>query len=119
MSASATKRPVDEEEEFEEEEDDHNVKKKKVSETKTVVSKAPSGSGGGSGVFELGGNRKVTVAPYKNNLYINIREFYEDKSTGELKPGNKGIALSVEQWNSLCDQVEDINRSIIQQRGRK
>ena len=36
---------------------------------------------------------------------MNIREFYEDRSTGEEKPGNKGIALNVDQWNSLVKQV--------------
>lgn len=49
----------------------------------------------------LGGKRKVMVSTFKGKLLINIREFYEDRATGEEKPGNKGIALSLEQWNSL------------------
>ena len=30
-----------------------------------------------------------------------IREFYEDKTTGEEKPGSKGIALNMDQWLRL------------------
>ncbi len=45
------------------------------------------------------------VSKFKGKMLINIREFYDDKTTGEEKPGNKGIALSVEQWEALKSQV--------------
>ena len=37
--------------------------------------------------FDIGDKRKVTISEFKGKLFINIREYYEDKSTGELKPG--------------------------------
>ena len=52
-----------------------------------------------------GNKRKVTVNEFKGKLLINIREFYDDKATGEEKPGSKGIALTVQQWNKLKEQV--------------
>lgn len=32
-----------------------------------------------------------------SNLLLDIREFYEDRTTGQEKPGKKGITLSLEQ----------------------
>jgi hypothetical protein len=40
---------------------------------------------GKDAVFELGGMKKVTVSQYKGKLLVNIREFYEDRNTGEEK----------------------------------
>ena len=48
---------------------------------------------------DIGQNRRVTIRQWKKILQIDIREFYEDSKSGELKPGKKGIALSKEQWN--------------------
>ncbi len=63
-------------------------------------------------MFELGAKRKVTVSVFKGKVLVNIREFYEDKNTGEEKPGSKGIALSKEQWKSLLQQVLLLIRSM-------
>ncbi len=62
-------------------------------------------------MFELGGKRKVTVGSFKGKVLVNIREYYEDKNTGEEKPGSKGIALSKDQWKSLLQQVLLVVRS--------
>lgn len=56
-------------------------------------------------ILPTGDKRKVTISVFKGKVLVNIREFYEDKATGEEKPGSKGIALSVEQWRSLSAQV--------------
>jgi hypothetical protein len=56
-------------------------------------------------VFELGEKRKVTVSAWKNLPLVNFREFYADTKTGEEKPGNKGIALNVDQFTRLMGQV--------------
>lgn len=45
-------------------------------------------------------------------VFVNIREYYEDASTGEQRPGKKGIALSVEQWNRLKEHMDDIDKVI-------
>lgn len=36
-------------------------------------------------VFELGGKKKVSVGHYKGTILVNIREYYTDQKTGELK----------------------------------
>ena len=49
---------------------------------------------------------------YKDNVVINLREYYEDKMTGEVKPGNKGISLTVDQWKRLHEQADEIDGAV-------
>ena len=39
----------------------------------------------GDEMYDIGARKKLTVGNYKGNLLINIREYYEDKKTGEEK----------------------------------
>ena len=36
-------------------------------------------------VFEIGGSRRVSVSKFNGKVFVNIREYYKDKSTGEEK----------------------------------
>ena len=47
----------------------------------------------------------MSVGEFKGMKLVNIREYYIDKATGEERPGAKGIALTVDQWNALKDSV--------------
>ncbi|KAJ4317323.1 hypothetical protein N0V94_005009 [Neodidymelliopsis sp. IMI 364377] len=46
------------------------------------------------------GKRRVTVSDFKGTTLVSIREYWTNDA-GELKPGKKGISLSVEQYNAL------------------
>ncbi|KAF1848652.1 PC4-domain-containing protein [Cucurbitaria berberidis CBS 394.84] len=46
------------------------------------------------------GKRRVTVSEYNKKTLVNIREYWVSDS-GELKPGKKGISLTVDQYNTL------------------
>ncbi|KAF3010845.1 hypothetical protein E8E13_008922 [Curvularia kusanoi] len=46
------------------------------------------------------GKRRVTVSDFKGATLISIREYWTNDA-GELKPGKKGISLSVDQYNAL------------------
>lgn len=37
---------------------------------------------------KLSGKRRIVVQEFKGNWFVNLREYYEDKS-GEMKPGKK------------------------------
>ena len=43
----------------------------------------------------------VQVREFKGKTYIDIREYYVDKSTMDTKPGKKGISLTCEQYQKL------------------
>lgn len=102
------KRKLDDEEDAsfgEEESDVQEVQKKtKTSSTSSKPTKSASRPSDDA-VFELGNMRKVTVSVFKGRVLVNFREFYEDKATGEEKPGSKGIALSLDQWKKFAEQV--------------
>jgi Transcriptional Coactivator p15 (PC4) len=71
---------------------DEDTKPKEVKKSKSAT---------GDEVYDIGSKKKVTVGSFKGMVLVNIREYYTDKNTGEEKPGSKGIALTVEQWNKF------------------
>ncbi|KAJ4992261.1 transcriptional Coactivator p15 [Stagonosporopsis vannaccii] len=46
------------------------------------------------------GKRRITVSEFKGMTFVNIREYWVNDA-GELKPGKKGISLSIEQYSAL------------------
>lgn len=62
-------------------------------------------------VWDLGSNRKVSVRDFKGRLFVDIREMYYDKDAN-LKPGKKGICLSMEQWRKFLSIVEDVDKLV-------
>jgi hypothetical protein len=47
---------------------------------------------------------RVTVDDFAGRKLINLRVYYKDAS-GQWKPGNKGVALSVDLYRDLADAV--------------
>jgi len=57
-------------------------------------------------VFPQKGNKKkVSATEFNGILLVHIRLFYDDKTSGEEKPGHTGISLTVEQWKKLKENV--------------
>ncbi|KAK0504587.1 transcriptional Coactivator p15-domain-containing protein [Armillaria luteobubalina] len=62
----------------------------------------------GDKYIDLGKKKRATVRSFKGMSLLDIREFYGQE--GEEKPGKKGISLSLEQWNTLKQGVDTIDR---------
>lgn len=91
--------------------DDVPKKKVKVAEEKVVIKSSKEASKDEDDkMFPLGKNKFATVGEFRNSKFVNIREYYE--KDGELKPGKKGIALSMDQWGKLKDQLDSIDNAI-------
>jgi len=58
------------------------------------------------------GNRNIKITPseFKGKLYVGVRQWYEQN--GELKPGNKGINLTIEEWNEIVNNLDTIQKEI-------
>ncbi|TKR89579.1 hypothetical protein L596_013659 [Steinernema carpocapsae] len=80
------------------------------SEVKTVK------NSDGDEMIPIGKMRYVTVREFKGKRMVDIREFYEDKSGGGLKPGKKGICLSAEQFNELKSLLPELEKRLKPQR---
>lgn len=61
---------------------------------------------------ELDKKKAVTVRKFNGTNLVDIREFYIDKSSGERKPGKKGIALTEESWAKLLELLQEINDAL-------
>jgi hypothetical protein len=64
------------------------------------------------GRFKIGPTRQVEVRKFKGQILVDIRETYIDKTSGEEKPGSKGIALKPEQWEALLKQAQQISQYV-------
>ncbi|KAK0638820.1 transcriptional Coactivator p15-domain-containing protein [Cercophora newfieldiana] len=96
------------------------VKKAKASKSKTKETKdtkpKPSSSkippaapisgtdADGNPFWEIGGSRRATISKYRGTTLVNIREYFTAPD-GEMKPGKKGISLSVTQFEGLLDAL--------------
>ncbi|XP_012216200.1 activated RNA polymerase II transcriptional coactivator p15 [Linepithema humile] len=60
-------------------------------------------------IWDLGNNRQVNVRNFKGKYYVDIREMYYDKE-GDLKPGKKGICLTMQQWRKFMEVVPDVDK---------
>ncbi|CAK7202979.1 hypothetical protein SEUCBS139899_005706 [Sporothrix eucalyptigena] len=93
---------------------------KKTSGSDVATSKAKkNGSAGvppkgqdqeGNAFWELSKLRRIGIAHFRNTTLINIREYYEQG--GQMRPGKKGISLSLDQYKALIRAIPDINAAL-------
>lgn len=87
-------------------------------EDKTPVKKSKNGGGNrvknadGEEMIEIGNMRYATVRNFRGKSLIDIREYYLDKATGEMRPGKKGISLSKEQYQNFKAVMSDIDAKL-------
>jgi len=64
------------------------------------------------GRVDLGRDKLMDVREFKGKLLVDIREFYTDRSSGEKKPGKKGICLNPVEWQNLKRAVNYVDKKI-------
>lgn len=63
-------------------------------------------AGDASYEVSLSNRRKATVSKFKGKIFADIREYYE--KDGELRPGQKGISLTPDQFEHLRQNLDNI-----------
>uniref|UniRef100_A0A5K3FHP5 PC4 domain-containing protein n=1 Tax=Mesocestoides corti TaxID=53468 RepID=A0A5K3FHP5_MESCO len=69
-------------------------------------------SSNGDKLIDLTGRKYACVRAFRGRVFVDIREYYEDKSGEGLKPGKKGISLNREQWDNLKDVIGAIDSDL-------
>ncbi|KAF2640097.1 PC4-domain-containing protein [Massarina eburnea CBS 473.64] len=62
--------------------------------------------------LKANGTRRVTISDFKGKTLVSIREYYED-ANGDMKPGKKGISLSIEQYNALLSAAPLLETTLV------
>lgn len=74
--------------------------------------KEPTTTSCDESTFEISGKRRVTVRKFRSSVLIDIREYYEDKASGEDRPGKKGISLTKDQYEKLKELIPEIDAAV-------
>ncbi|KAI6209981.1 Transcriptional Coactivator p15 [Aphelenchoides besseyi] len=85
--------------------------------SKKMKSELPAGlnivvNSSGEELMEIGDKKFVNVRKFKGKTYVDIREYYTEKNQSELKPGKKGISLTVEQYQMLKKVLPTIDAKL-------
>jgi len=90
---------------------DSNLPKKKKP-AKAGGSADASNDGSDEPSWSFGNMKKARVNQFNGKTYVDLREFYVDKSTEETKPGKKGISLNVEEYQKLKEIIPEIDSNL-------
>ena len=107
----SSKRKAEKDEASSSDDSDAETRKKIAKKEAKKKAKESGKNDDGETMFELGKKKNVNVREFKGKVLIDIREYYED-SDGNLKPGKKGIALQVEQWEALKGHIAKIDEAV-------
>ncbi|KAI1200348.1 transcriptional Coactivator p15-domain-containing protein [Nemania serpens] len=90
--------------------DDEVAKPTKKNKTKTAVEANLGKDDEGNSFWSLSNTRRVVIQDFKGKTFINIREYYDNN--GELRPGKKGIMLTLEQYDALLGAIPNVNAEL-------
>ena len=68
----------------------------------------------GKTFFPLGGAKPICVVPdiFKEEVRINIREYFSFPEKDFLYATKRGVNLTIEEFNVLCDNIESVKQKI-------
>ncbi len=57
--------------------------------------------------IEIDGKKKMTLSQFKGQWYVGVREYWTNPNN-EVLPGKKGISLKIEEFNRLCEVLDEV-----------
>ncbi|KAK4038284.1 transcriptional Coactivator p15-domain-containing protein [Parachaetomium inaequale] len=90
---------------------EQQVVKKPKNEKKAKKDLTQGTDAEGNPYWEIGNNRRIGSSQFKGATLVNIREYYTAPD-GELRPGKKGISLSLDQYKALLKVIPELNEQL-------
>ncbi|KAL8767032.1 MAG: hypothetical protein Q9209_006326 [Squamulea sp. 1 TL-2023] len=87
-------------------------KAKSAAPARAPVKSTNNGHGGDEEFWEITSTRRVNISEFKGQRMVNIREYYEDKNSGAMLPGKKGISLPLAQYSTLITLLPEIEAAL-------
>ena len=68
----------------------------------------------GKTFFPLGGKKPICVVPdiFREEVRINIREYFSFPEKDCLYATKRGVNLTIEEFNVLCDNIDSVKQNI-------
>ncbi|KAK4144296.1 transcriptional Coactivator p15-domain-containing protein [Dichotomopilus funicola] len=85
--------------------------KRSKNEKKVKKELSQGTDGDGNPYWEIGNTRRISTAQFKGMSLINIREYYTTPD-GEVRPGKKGISLTLDQYSALLKAIPEVNEKL-------
>ena len=73
---------------------------------------SPTALGDIEGALHIGQKRYVMVKHDADAPYLDIRQYYENKSK-DLVSTTRGVTLNKSQWEKICEDMPNIGRRIV------
>ncbi|KXL50015.1 hypothetical protein M433DRAFT_436855 [Acidomyces richmondensis BFW] len=92
--------------------EDAPMNKKPKSNGKAPISTEMHKDEEGCEYWQISGKRRVLLSEFRGATYVTVREYYE--ANGEMRPGKKGISLSIDQYAAIIEiipQIENVLKS--------
>ena len=64
-------------------------------------------------VADLGANKLITVSPFQSRVLVQVREYFRDRESQQRRPGKRGIALTVDQFEQMMAAAPRIRQQIL------
>ncbi|KAJ3400795.1 hypothetical protein HDU80_006599 [Chytriomyces hyalinus] len=85
------------------------AKKTKTTEEPATESTTTATASANDEKFHLLSEKKrAQVQEFKGVKFVNLREYYKDKDTGDWKPTKKGITLNKSELENLKKSIDDL-----------
>ncbi|KAL8689026.1 MAG: hypothetical protein Q9218_005204 [Villophora microphyllina] len=88
-------------------------KAKTAAPKKAPVKSAKGQTSEEEGFWEITPTRRINISEFNGQRMVNIREYYEDKNSGAMLPGKKGITLPIAQYSTFLTLLPEIEAALI------
>ncbi|KAI8612466.1 transcriptional Coactivator p15-domain-containing protein [Chytriomyces sp. MP71] len=88
--------------------DDDDTNEVEQASKKTSIAKKNDAVDNSAKLFQLSNKKRARLSEFKGHKYADIREYYEEKGSGEWKPTKKGVTLNKAELQELQKVIGEL-----------